>query len=124
MVQRRRGRPRQQPQEEQRPEIEPLTVRGRWESVEQLPIVFANQMFVGLADGQVFITFGYSELPMESPLGLETRERLEREGVPIHAVARLVIAPAKLGQMLAALNQVYGALQGGQVGQPSQEASQ
>ena len=93
---------------EQPLQAEAITVSGHWEAFEQVPIVFANHIFVRLIDGQFLVTFGHTELPYElGPLSKETVQKLKTEGVPIRAVARLAIAPEKMAEMIRALSEIH-----------------
>lgn len=86
---------------------EGMNLPVHWESPERIPAVFANKIFVRLQEGAFLVTFGQVELPREIRISTETRERLEREGLVAHTVARLVITPANMKPMIEVLERLY-----------------
>lgn len=83
-----------------------ITAPIRWEGVRELPILYANHMWVQLVEGQALLTFGRAELPYE-PVTQEVQERLMKEGVSILGVSRLVIPPQRIPQIIQVLTGIY-----------------
>ena len=74
----------------------------KWVGSQELPVLYADQMYVqGLAEHMV-ITFGLTSLPVE-PMTEELSHRLETDGVEISAVTRVAVSPGLLRRMIRAL---------------------
>ena len=99
---------------EQRPrEQETLPVPGPgimipalWENPTNLPMLFANHLFVRRQDDYVILTFGQAELPYETQLDSERIKEIAEEGLPIQVVARLATTQQKLNDFIRHLSNV------------------
>ena len=79
----------------------------RWDEDPNIPILFANQVFVRLQEDYILVTFGQAELPKELELTPETRTLLRAEGIHAKVVARLAVTPRKLAQIIEHLTTVH-----------------
>lgn len=95
----------------------------RWEGVEQATVLYANQIFVHFEDGQFLITFGHGKLPFEVPFTQATFDRLKETGVPVYAVARILVTAERLGVMLQTLADFHKQHTGAKPKVASKEAS-
>ncbi len=93
-------------------EQEPIRILLRWEGIDDVPILMANQIFVRYQEGQVILTFGQALPPYELQIREETMARLQREGAPCRAVAQVAIAPVKLKGVIRVLNEIQGRING------------
>ena len=89
---------------------EPVQVPINWQGLDEQPVLMANQIFIRYIDGQVVLTFGQAVGPYSLRHSKEEVNRLQGEGVPVRAVARVSATPIPFRRMLAALNQIGGQL--------------
>lgn len=87
-----------------KPREQSIQVRAHWTDAETKDIVFANQIFVRYTGSAYLITFGQTHGPYELKA---SREQLQSEGVPVHAVARIAVTPDNLKQFMVALQDIY-----------------
>lgn len=88
--------------------------RAHWERTTELPVLFANHMFIQLVEGDFLLTFGRAEIPYIS--GEEQmRKAVATQGIGITAVARLAVPGQKMGSMIEVLNRIYEKWVTGQV---------
>lgn len=74
--------------------------------MREIPVLFANQLFVQRVEGEFVLTFGRAEFPYER-VTEEMRERLQTEGVTVVAVSRLVVSAERIGQVIRVLTGIY-----------------
>ena len=79
---------------------------GRWLKTSDVPILFANQLWVQFVEGDFLLTFGHNELPYER-MTEQLQQQIEREGVDIQTVCRLAVSGEKLGAMIQVLSGLY-----------------
>ena len=79
----------------------------RWERQTDDLIKFVNQVFVRLHGDHVVLTFGQAELPYESPVTVETQNKLKEQGLPVQVVTRLAVTPQRLGIMAEQMKKIY-----------------
>lgn len=103
-----RRRPVRAGAQQKEPAQEPVGIRVYWRqsSTENVPLVFANVVFVGLADGNVIMTLGHVLPPPEHPLSEQTRKQLEEEGVEAKPVARVLIPGAHFERIMGQLDTI------------------
>ena len=85
-------------------EIRSMKVQVRWADGEYPPPIVANQVFLHAFDGNFTLTFGYAELPYELPYTEETLRRIQRQGVVVRPVTRIVVPHSRLEAMLEVMN--------------------
>jgi hypothetical protein len=79
----------------------------RWEGYEEVPFLYASQVFVRLSeDGQVLLTFGHVEHLFEVSPSKETIDRIKRDGLLVRVVARLVVSPQALSGIIGHLDTI------------------
>lgn len=78
-----------------------------WQAPEQIPVQFANNVFVILQEDYFLVTFGHTELPHRGPISPEELAEMVKRGVPVTPVARLVISPVGMGRILQELTRLY-----------------
>jgi hypothetical protein len=78
-----------------------------WIGTEELPVHFANAFGAVVGPDAIFLTFGSM-----TPPGIEGATEAEREAqlqaigyIPIRPIARIALAPARLDEMIAALQE-------------------
>lgn len=77
------------------------SVEVRFEGGEDIPILFANNLFVRQSDDGFLVSFAQSHGPYSlNP----TLEDLKREGVPATIIARLLIPPNRMREFVTILN--------------------
>lgn len=84
-----------------------LSVRVYWETADQIPVLYANHIWVRILDGQFHVTFGQAEGPYENPVSEATMAKLVESGAAIHPVAKLAISPMNMGRMIKVLNDLF-----------------
>lgn len=87
-----------------------------------LPILQADQVFARYIaqSGEVILTFGHVELPLEVRATPETRQRLENEGVPVTPITRLAVTPQVLVDFVRHLNTIMEGINQTPTGQKRQ----
>ena len=76
-------------------------IQSKWETGEDVPVEYANQVFVSHAGGEFYLVFGQLVSPHVSTPEPDAKEL--PDFIPIKPVARLAIAPAAMVRILQAL---------------------
>jgi len=88
-------------------EIDRVAVRLAWVGVEEMPVVFANQVLAQVDDaGEAIIMFGQAAPPIL--LGSADEQRQQAALVPfvqVRPVARLTLSRARIEQLITVLQQ-------------------
>lgn len=74
-----------------------IEARLRWDPEPQIPILYANQLFISGEGNQFVLTFGAATLPLEHPITEEIRERLKTEGLRVVPVVRIAVGIDAMG---------------------------
>lgn len=83
-------------------ELKEKIVRVLWGTDEEVPVVYANQLYLSHAGGKEFnLTFGYLSPPIL--FGLEEAEIPER--VNVRPVAKIVISPDVMEEFVEAMTE-------------------
>ena len=87
--------------------LEQISVRVAWVGVEEVPIVFVNQVAAQLDDrGEAIITFGQATPPLL--LGTPEEQREQAAATPfvqVRPVARLSLSQPRLQDLIGVLSQ-------------------
>ena len=81
---------------------------------KDIPVVYSNHLFLQLFEGEVLLTFGRADLPLEA-ISPEVHERMRTEGIPVVVVARLIIPALRVKPIIDAFTGLYQNLQQAQV---------
>ena len=84
-----------------------IAIPARWESAEDLPILFVNNMFLRRQDDYFILTLGQAELPYVQQISPETLAKLEEDPIPIRAVARLGMPQSVFERFVQSINDMY-----------------
>lgn len=85
-------------------EIKEKMIRIKWGNPDNIPPIYANQLYVTHGgDSDFHLIFGYFTPPLT--VGLEESELPEK--IEINPVAKLVISPEFMGKLVDAVNENY-----------------
>ena len=83
------------------PRQKPISIQVSFEGGEEIPIVFANNMFVRHSEDGFLVSFAQSHGPY---IVNQTPEDLQREGVTSKVIARLLIPPNRMREFVEIFN--------------------
>ncbi len=92
-----------------------LQVQVRFEGGEEIPIVFANHVFVRSGPDGFLVSFAQSHGPYEVEL---TPELLQLEGVAAKIIARLLVPPNRMREFAEIFGRLTEGLDAGIEGPP------
>ena len=87
-----------------------ITIRVRFEGEEDLPILFANHIFVRTGPDGCLVSFAQSHGPYVTEISAED---LERDGVSAKIIARLLVPHNRIREFAGILNGVVELLDSG-----------
>lgn len=97
------------------PRNAPIKAKLKWEEdvAATLPIIQADQAFIRYVDqtGQITLTLGHAETPLEVVASPETIKRIENEGVPVTPTVRLGLTPKVLKAFVRQFNTIIDGLE-------------
>lgn len=82
---------------------DPVTAHVTFEGGEDLPILFANHIFVRLTPDGFMVSFAQSHGPYRLDL---TPEQVAQLGIPAKIITRLLIPHARMKEMVELLNNI------------------
>jgi hypothetical protein len=85
------------------PRQKSTSIQVRFEGGEDIPILFANNMFVRSSSDGFLVSFAQSHGPY---IVDQTPEDLQREGVSAKIIARLLIPPSRMREFAEIFNNV------------------
>jgi len=89
-----------------------VQLEGRWESVDDAPIVLGNQLHAQVFQGNAILTFGQVAPPLfaGTPEQQAARTR-ELESIPVRTLARLAVPIGPLREIIEALQTTLASLE-------------
>lgn len=80
--------------------------RIQWVNSNEIPVLYADQLWVQYSQGQFILTFGNTEIPAGRMTAKE-QEILDEKGLDVTTTARVAVSPQRLEAMIRALAGVY-----------------
>lgn len=82
----------------------PITFEG----ADEVSIQHANCFFVSHTDDEFFITFAQAHPPYKLKMTKEEVDEIRKSGLRSKVIARIMVSPIKMKELLDVLNENYG----------------